>query len=501
MELITDRYKKNIGGILSCFDRLMLKGTLPKVCFGDGMTSLLKSQNIRIFDYPKFAEPLTGLVRSNAESIAKASGITLEFVRSSNARKEDLVQAVIKIRGNSAGLVHVLTAMESCQTYRPWHDKSSGRTFLKPDTTKCLHYYFYFIDADIGLFHIRIPTYPAFRLQVCLNGHNWLACELDKAGIGYNMADNAFLQIDDWEAAQELADRLSVPHLHEILNSYVSLLIPSECLFGQTYHWSIQQAEYATDVVFKRPETLKPIYEGLVSTAIHVVKPENIATFLGRKLHGNYLGEMGNRYQIRIEGSRIRHHMGTNSIKMYDKFARILRIETTANDISFFQHYRTVEHKDGTSETKFANMRKTIYSLGALRECMLASNRRYLEFISAIEDRSSGSKRLEKLSKPVVDNGRKYKGFNFFDNDDHSILMAIMRGEFNIYGFRSRDLAKKLPQKTKSQLSRIIKRLRLLGLVKRVGKTFKYYLTKLGKEVILNAQKIKEMVLIPQLSF
>src|SRR3954447_3049589 len=114
--------------------------------------------------------------------------------------------------------------------------------------------------------------------------------------------------------------------------------------------------------------------------------PDNIATFLGRKLSTRFEGEMGNRFNIRIEGMRIKHTMGPVSIKLYDKFSLILRIETTVNDLSFFKHYRQVEHRDGSRETKWACMQKTIYSLPALRELLEAANRRYLEFLSAVED-------------------------------------------------------------------------------------------------------------------
>ena len=75
------------------------------------------------------------------------------------------------------------------------------------------------------------------------------------------------------------------------------------------------------------------------------MKPD-IATFLGRKLNGNYQDEMGNRFNTRIEGMRIKHTMGPVSIKMYDKFRLILRIETTVVNVSFFKHYREVEHKN-----------------------------------------------------------------------------------------------------------------------------------------------------------
>ena len=121
-----------------------------------------------------------------------------------------------------------------------------------------------------------------------------------------------------------------------------------------------------------------------------------MATFLGRKLHGAYQGEIGNDFHTRIEGTRIKHHMGPVSIKMYDKLGIILRIETTVNDVSFFKHHRKVEHRGWPGEMKDAPLKKSIYSLPLLRELMEAANRRYLEFVSAIEDPTVGIKNLEK---------------------------------------------------------------------------------------------------------
>jgi hypothetical protein len=128
--------------------------------------------------------------------------------------------------------------------------------------------------------------------------------------------------------------------------------------------------------------------------------------------------------------------MGPVSIKMYDKFSLILRIKTTVNNVSFFKHYREVEHRDGSKETKWAPMQKTIYSLPALRELLSAANRRYLEFISTIKDPRSGNDKLSKLFLPARENDRSFPGFNFFDADDQPLFEAIARGEFNISDFR-----------------------------------------------------------------
>ncbi len=260
------------------------------------------------------------------------------------------------------------------------------------------------------------------------------------------------------------------------------------------------QAEYATDIIFNRQQDLQAIYEHLIRTAIHTVKPENIASFLGRKLHGNYQDQMGNNFNTRIEGTRIKHSMGPVSIKMYDKFALALRIESTVNNVSFFKHYRTVEQRNGTQQKKWANMKKGIYSLTALSQLLASANRRYLEFISAFDDISSGIKLLKKISKTVVENNRPYKGFNLFTGDDQKIFESIASGEFNISGFQNKNLRAKLAHKSTAQISTIIKRLRTHGLVKKIGHCYKYYLTKIGRHIITAGLQLKELFLIPKLS-
>ncbi len=500
MSLLTERYTNEIAGILSCFDRVVITGTIPQICYSEGMTNYLYHNKIRIFDYAKFAEPLRDKLRKNAEAIAEANGIKIEFVRKRHVRKESLVQKILDKRGYAPGLVHIISAMEACESYEPWHNKQTHKTYLKPTLGKCLHYYFYFIDEALGLCYVRVPTWCPFRLQIYFNGHNWLASKLRKNKIEYSMLDNAFDVIENYPRAQELADGLSIEELHKKLDEFAHQFCPVHADFEQVYHWSIMQAEYATDIVFKKQSDLHAIYDRLTTTAIHTVKPDNIATFLGRKLHGNYQGESGNNYNVRIEGTRIKHHMGKVSIKMYDKHKKILRVETTVNDVSFFKHYRTVEHRDGSTSKKIASMKKNIYSLAPLRKLLKAANHRYLIFISEFDDRNTGNRTISKLSKPIKKNNRNYKGFNFFDIDDLKLLLTIARGEFNISGFQNKNIRQFMISKNSGQVSRLLKRLHTHGLIKKIKNSYKYYLTNLGKRVIAASLKIKEYVLIPQLN-
>jgi hypothetical protein len=500
MPAITERYADKIRGVLSCFDRVVIQGTLPDICHPKAIQGYLWDRKVRFFDYTKWAEPLRDKIRENAERLARENGLEIEYVRRDDFRKEKRVKQILAQRGEHPGLVHIFSAMERCPSFRPWYDTRTGKCLLRAREAKCLHYYFYFIDAELGLCYLRVPTWAPFRLQFYFNGHNAVALALDKQGIGYTLRDNAFLTVEDVPRAQRLADTIRVERLHKKLDRFAVTFCPVVGDFPSGYHWSLMQTEYATDVLFGRQADLQPLYEGITRTAVHAVKAEHVATFLGRKLHGRFEGEAGNDFHVRIEGTRIRHQMGPVAIKMYDKFGVVLRIETTSNDVSFFKHHRRVEHRDGSWEMKDAPMRKTIYSLPALRDLMAASNRRYLDFVSALDDPSEGLKNLERIARPVHEEERSYPGFNLFHGDDITLLTALLRGEFNISGFTNRRLRAVLPGLSGPQVSRLLKRLRVHGLIRKIGRAYKYYLTRLGRLVAITALKLREMLVIPVLA-
>lgn len=499
--LLTERYADRIQLVLSCFDRVILSGTLPEFCHADAASRQLFMRRIRIFDFPQFVKGIREQIRAHAEALAAQNGLTIEFLRTSHIRKEDLIQKILDVRGQAPGLVHIFSVMESCVTFEPWHNKQTHQTYLRPDSGKCLHYYFYFIDEELGLCYLRVPTWAPYRLQFYFNGHNWLAAQLEKRAIGFTQLDNVFLSIEKPARAQELVDGFSVKKLHRRLSQFVRTFCPAVLdEFTAGYHWTVGQVEYATDIVFRTPADLAPLYESLVRTAVQAVKADQVATFLGRKLDPRYQGEVGNHFHTRIMGTRIKHHMGKVALKMYDKFGQVLRIETVANDVSFFKHHRRVEHRDGSWEMKLAPMRKTIYSLPPLAVLTQAANRRYLAFLSTLEDPSAGLPQLDRVTRPVREGDRTYRGFNFLADDDVTLLLAITRGEFNISGFQNKDLRRHLPDCEGRQISHLLKRLRSHGLIKKIGRTYKYYLTRFGRVVSATVLKLRQFIVIPSLA-
>jgi len=348
---------------------VVIAGTLPELCHAQAMAATLRIEGFRLFDYARFAEPLCDvMIRTAAERFATENELQIECIRRKNLRKEERVRKMLRRRGDHPGLVHIFSAMVPYASFRPWHDKSTHQTFLKGRQAKCLHYYFYFVDKELGLCYLRVPIWAPFRLQYSFNGHNWPANQLDKKGIRYTLADNSFTTITDFASAQRIADSFSVKRHHRTLDRYAHRFCPALLHFRAGVHWSLMQVEYATDIVFRRCQDLQSLYDALARTTIHAAKADNVATFLGRKLNGNYQGEVGNDFHTCIEGTRIRHHMGPDAIKMHDKHGRVLRIETTANKVSFFKHHRVVEHRDGTTSTQLSHERPACLSMGSGRE-------------------------------------------------------------------------------------------------------------------------------------
>jgi len=501
--LITERYSDQIVGVISCFDRIVITGTLPDICHAGAMAAQLTRRKMLLFDYGEFVNPIRNMLHDNAREVAAAHGAEIEPIRKlKDFRKEDRIKAVIAARGLENGLVHVFSAMENCNCFKPWHDKNTQKTYLKASGGRCSHYYFYFLDDLLGLLYVRVPTWAPFRLQICFNGHNWTANHLRSSGTAFKMNDNAFVDIDDFDGAQKLADGLAPVELQRRLDHYARLACPVHGLFPAGWHWSIMQIEYATDIIFKRPEDLAPLYESLKMRAIQEVKIDDVATFLGRNgLSANFDGDGGSRYNVLIEGTRLRHSLGHTSIKLYDKFSHILRIETTTNDVSFFKHHRKVEHREGGFSMKDAPVKKTIHSLGIVRELLDASNWRYISFISRLEDDASGRKELGRVTRKVEDDsGRPHRGINFFLKEDLELVLAVLRPEHLISGVTARLLRRLLPDWRGSRISRAIRRLREHGLLKKIAGMFKYYVTQTGFKVFTAAMRVRECEIIPALS-
>jgi DNA-binding HxlR family transcriptional regulator len=494
------RHAQNILGRLVCFDRLLLFGTMQVLHNPNALHGMLQDAGWGAFDFKLFCQPLTDALRANAEALAQRHGLTIQFITDSRLRKEDLARAILQQRGSQPGLVCIFSAMENCATFAPRKAGGQHRSdWIKPVAGRCLHYYFYFLDEQLGLLHVRVPTWLPFRLQFCLNGHDWLACRLRQAGVSFTQQDNAFSDIGDWGKAQQLSEQLDVRALEQRLQHYARLCAPAVQRFGR-YYLSIAQAELSLDIAFRSPEALEPVVQRLCRESLLTVGVEAVAAYFGKSLSREAQATSKFR-SVREASWCVRHHLGAQSLKLYNK-GSVLRIENTSNDVSFYRHYREVVRQDGSRLCKNAPLKKQLFSLHDLHGLMRAACQRYLKHLGELDDAEIGRHNLDEITRSKRDpKQRSWRGINFFLAEDLRLVLAILRGEGHLAGWTHRRLRAVLGGGMSSgAVSRMLRRLREHGLIWRVAHTFTYYLTALGKRVLVAALKIKEHILLPVLA-
>jgi hypothetical protein len=496
---IEARYSGELEGTLACLDRMILYGTLTGLCHAGAVAGELNRAGLSMFDIPVLAKPLQEDIRERAAALAAEHGAAIEFLPNWRTDKEGRAKELLEKRGGRLGLVCILSAMESCQTFEARKGRGGqGRPWIKVTPGRCLHYYFYFNDADLGLIHLRVPTWIPMRLQFHLNGHVWLGRRLQQQGIDCTLEDNALVSCADWGKAQEQSAEVPMAWLEKRLQSYIAMCCPHAARFGG-YYLTLAQVELSLDLVFKTEATATELCATLTRQALLVSRSGEVARFFGHEFSKE--AEATSELKTVAEGVlRIRHVLGRQSLKLYNK-GRVLRIEATTHDVSFFKHYREVVKRDGTREHKRAPLKASLYSLGTLFGLMEATCRRYLRWLDRLEDPNIGRHRLDEITRPKRDeNNRSWRGFNFFAPEDGRALLALLDGVGQIAGWTNKRLRTAMGGgKTSGQISRILRRLREHHLIRRAPRSFKYYLTRSGHCALIALQKIQNHLLIPTL--
>ena len=503
------KYEDQIHGVLTCFDRMLFRGYLPLMS-GWAMAQFLDRLNQNFSSLKPFLLQNSERVKNHAMAMAKKQGRPFQYL-ASNIRKDETARELAQRDGIEHGLVCIFSILEPCRTFSFLFKKAQPeqRPFVQSARRKCLHLYFYFMDRDLGSIHVRIQTWFPMPIQVYLNGHEWLARKLDANGIRYTKHDNAFLWIEDIPRAQKFADRFVNLDWPAILSKYATLVTPQmkDILHHCQHYWVTAQSELSTDILFKNRQSLSELYPELLSHGTLCFGAKEVMNFLGRKLRGNFEGEIVpdlSNFAGRIPGCRIKHRVKENWLKMYDKSGLVLRVETVINNPEEFKVRKKVTRK-GKKQTEWVAMRKGVAYLFRYREVSLQANSRYLDALALVDDPTEAKRNLDRVTTPKKDAaGRGCSGFNPLARRDTELFQSVMAGEHCLRGFSNRDIRARLaataylrtcgkdPKKESSKISRTFRRFHAHGLIAKIPRTRRWRVTTYGRRVMGTALYLRD---------
>jgi hypothetical protein len=488
------KFASVISWVHSCFDRVLFKGHLPISRqyefekFVDYILKIRRSDFMKVVG-PKWSERLV----DHAKEFAREHGRFFDR-QSGKVDKDDWAKELLRISPVEEGLIGILCVMEACPTFKLAY--AEGKPYFQSKMVPQRVLYYYFIDRELGLMHVRLQTWAPFTCQVYANGHDYVARQLKKKGISFKQVDNAFVELGDPAAAQRSADRFAKLPWPKILERYARQVNPllHDELKGLSHYWVIDQAEYATDLRFASKQALVGLFLRLLEFALLTFTPKKIFCYLGRKWHERFDGEVQTHYKsVREPGVCIKHFMKKNWLKMYDKLGLMLRVETVINQPGEFKVLRECQHRDGSKSMGWFPMCKGVGNLHHYQCHALACNQRYLDALAAVDDPTPAYDDLKQLTERQRDQGRSYAGFNPAREEETRLFAAVLAGDHIAQGFRNKDIRTAIyashpsapsAKQQSAAVGRLLKRLHVRRLVIKVPRTRRWRVTEQGRRIL-----------------
>jgi hypothetical protein len=534
MRSFLNKFSAVVRGVLSGLDRVFFRGTLRSLAYTRGLEGYLWVNHIPFKDFADHALQVTTRLQEASLRKAQELGREVRYLNSAQLCKEDIAREIAARDRIKSGLICVLRSVDPCLSAQVVKNHQTKRVEVCYRLRKCMHLYHYQIHPVFGFMHARIQTWFPFTVHVCLNGWEWLARQMDQARLHYCKRDNTFFWLEDLVQTQALFDQQLKANWPELLGGLAEALNPIHgdifAKYPCRYYWSVIDSEWASDVMFRSRAALEKVYPRLLHHAVTTFGTVEVLRFLGQPVSASGKVPHRCRHEVvtnlteRVEGTRLKHWLNGNSIKIYDK-GSVLRTECTLRQPGDFKVYRSVEgDPDGTKDWR--QLRLGIADMHRRGEVCQAANERYLDALAAVHDTTPLRQLAEPLSCPAPApvrsqrtapapgdatgaevsastqaatrtreaRPRRVRALNPLAPDDAALLETVSRHEFLINGLRNRDLRRLRygadpndPIEQRRRAAAVTRQLRLLRahrLIHKVPKTHRYMVSERGRQTL-----------------
>jgi hypothetical protein len=478
-------------------DRMYLNVYVPQLQHTTGIVSFFRRHRGATFVSGVLMDAMTKAFIRALEQFAHAEGIPL-LTFTKDQRKDDVAATYLAQCTKQEGVLFIGKAQEKTAVYRTEKRRNpqTGQTYpwLVRSTAMVNYYYIYAVDADFGPFFLKICSYFPYNAKLCLNGHEYLKCQLRKEDIAFEALDNGILSCADSRRLQEICDGLSAPLIDSLLRKWLARLphpfTPADRQAGYRYDLSILQAEFSLTQVLDRPVTGRILFEEIIRENLDLGRPSQVQLIFDRRVTKRTPGRF--RTRVITQGVTPSLHVDYKKarIKQYHKEGRALRTETTINNTRDFA------------------IGKRLHNLPALRQVGFQANRRLLDVQQLSHDCLIGADAFSQVTRPQVVDGQRVPALPFADPRVQMLLSALLLYCLLPHGFSHRDLREHLAPllgldpsaMPPGRMTYDLRRLRLHGLIERLPHTHRYRVTQEGLRTALFFTRVYARILRPALA-
>jgi hypothetical protein len=492
-EILREHVTLEVEGI----DRMYLNVYMADLQREQGVVWFLRHHRGHPFASSALMDPISKAFIAAIEEFVKQQRVPLlSFAK--GQRKDDIAAEYRAAFTDTEGVLFVGKAQEKTPVFRTEKrtNPTTGKKYpwIVRSTAMVNHYYFYGIDEDFGPFFLKFCSYFPYNAKLCLNGHEYVKCQLAKEGITYEALDNGILSCADPQRLQQICDGLCADKIDALLRKWLARLphpfTPEDRAAGYRYEISILQAEFSLTQVLDRPLTGRIFFEEVIRENLDIGRPDQVQLIFERRITRQTPGRF--RTRVLTEGVTPSLHIDYKGcrIKQYHKEGRALRTETT--------FHNTLDFKIG----------KRLHNLPVLREVGFRANRRLLDVQQVSQDCAIGEAVFREVTQPIEVQGQRASALRFADPCVLALFSALLVFRLLPRGFANHELrehlAPLLGEKpgalTQGRMTYQLRRLRLHGLIARRPGSHRYEVTSRGLRIALFFTRSYARVLRPGLA-
>ena len=303
---------------------------------------------------------MAGRFARRVKAWGKANGVPVMYC-TAGERKHLIAEEYLETHAVTTGVFLILAAKAPAAVWKVRRSAAGAITNIEMKREHVYHYSFHIMDPAFGHLVIKMSGHPPFGAQVILNGHEYVAVAAQGEGIGFTKEGNCFTEIADPRRLARVADAWPRDAAIGRLGQVCDRWIYSACLVfgldlveqdrsGFRYGYSIYQAEYSRNLLFKSGAQMEDLFDRVLDRTRSRLDIPAVRTIFGLKTRPHRNRKDGPPAQeIVIEKPRyglswFRISFGKLQLKAYTKGEHVLRFEATVHNAKELRCRRSLDN-------------------------------------------------------------------------------------------------------------------------------------------------------------